>query len=443
MRRRVRVAIVGRPNVGKSTLFNRIAGGRRAIVHSSPGVTRDVQRVDTEWSGVTFELIDTGGLFSGVEDELVREVELRAMNEALGADVMIFVTDAQAGITPSDVEVADRIREAQKPTVVAVNKSEKARDRHTAAEFYELGFDEVYPISALHGEGVGDLLDEVVNGLPLGAPKRTDDDFRMALVGRPNVGKSSLVNALVGAEANIVDSRPGTTRDSLDLRIRWHGRVITLVDTAGIKRKSKTRDGLTSITALKSIDTITRADVVVLVLDASEDIANQDVKVASYAHKAGKGLLFCVNKWDLLDGKTDSTVPEFERKIRGEFAFAGYAPLLFVSALTHQRVNRILELAWDIKQTREKRIPTAEFNQFIGRATGEHPAPFYGGGTGKIYYGTQTDVSPPTFLLFVNKKAFFSRAYLRYLNNRLRKTYPFAGTVIRIKLNERRRPGEH
>jgi GTP-binding protein len=439
MKRAGRVAIVGRPNVGKSTLFNRIAGKRRAIVHPSSGVTRDVQRIEAEWAGVNFELIDTGGLFSGLDDELIQAVESRAMDEALSADVMILVTDAQTGITPSDIDVANQMREADATVLVAVNKCEKVVARQAAAEFFRLGFDRVHPISALHGEGVGDLLDEVVKGIPEGARPRAGDELRLALVGRPNVGKSSLVNALVGSDANIVDSRPGTTRDSVDLRIRWHSHEITLVDTAGIRRRSRSRDGLTSITALKSIDTISRADVVIVVLDASEEIANQDVKVASYAHKAGKGLLFCVNKWDLIEDKTDRTVPEFEQRIRRSFSFAAYAPVLFVSALTHQRVNRVLELTWEIAKARQERIATSELNRFVNDVVKRRAIPSHGGGQGKIYYATQVGVGPPTFVLFVNRRAFFDRSYLRYVNNQLRRYHPFVGTVVRIKLSERER----
>jgi GTP-binding protein len=428
--------------VGKSTLFNRITGKRRAIVHPQSGVTRDVQRIDAEWAGVRFELIDTGGLFSGLDDELIQAVEARALDEALGSDVMILVTDAQSGVAPSDIDVANQMREVDATVVVAVNKCEKLVLQHAAAEFFRLGFEQVYPISALHGQGVGDLLDEVVKGIPEGAAQRAGDELRLALVGRPNVGKSSLVNALVGSDANIVDSRPGTTRDSVDLRIRWHSHELTLVDTAGIRRRSRSRDGLTSITALKSIDTISRADIVVVLLDASQEIANQDVKVASYAHKAGKGLVFCVNKWDLIEDKTDRSVPEFERRIRRSFRFASYAPVLFVSALTHQRVNRVLEMAWKIGKTREERVGTSELNRFVDEVVKRRGVPPYGGGQGKIYYATQVSVGPPTFVLFVNRRAFFDRSYLRYVNNQLRRRYPYAGTVIRVKLTERERRGD-
>jgi GTP-binding protein len=422
-------------------LFNRITRTRRAIVHPAPGITRDVQRLETEWAGVPFELIDTGGLFSGLDDHLIQEVETRALNEALGADLMILVTDGEAGVTSGDIDVANRMRQVGVPIFVAVNKCEKAQRRDSAGEFYRFGFERVFAISALHGVGVGDLLDAVVKEMPPRESAAVTQDLKLAIVGRPNVGKSSLMNALVGSEAAIVDSRPGTTRDSVDVRIQWYAHGITLVDTAGIGRQSKSRDGLTSIVALKSIDTIERADVVAILLDASREFANQDVKVASYAHKAGKGLLFCVNKWDLVEGKGNHTVPEFERRIYETFSFATYAPVLFISALTRQRVNRVLELAWEIDQTRRARITTGELNRFIEDVKKARPTSLYGGGTGKIYYATQVSDAPPTFVLFVNKRAFFSRSYLRYVNNQLRRRYPFVGTVIRIKLSEKEKRG--
>ncbi|MFQ5510329.1 MAG: ribosome biogenesis GTPase Der [Candidatus Krumholzibacteriia bacterium] len=432
MKRPSRVAIVGRPNVGKSTLFNRITRKRRALVHPTPGVTRDVQRIETEWTGVAFELIDTGGLFSGIADELVHEVEKRAWQEALGSDVMIFVTDAETGITGPDIDVANRLREIEAPVFLVVNKSEK--NRHSEAEFFELGFERIHAISALHGQGVGDLLDEVVAELPRRGPSSNHEDVKLAIVGRPNVGKSSLINAMLGKETTIVDSRPGTTRDSVDVTMRWFSKQVTLVDTAGIRRQSRSKDGLTSLSALKSIDAISRADVVVMVVDASRDIANQDMKVTSYAHRAGKGLIFCVNKWDLVADKDNSTVPQFEKKVRRAFKFASYAPVLFTSAVTGQRVSRILEIVWRVKEARETRLPTSEVNRFLEEVIERNPPPSYGGGNGKIYYVTQVDVSPPTFSCFVNKRAYFGRAYVRFLNNRLRDRYSFEGTVIRIKL---------
>jgi len=432
-----RVAIVGRPNVGKSTLFNRITRRRKAIVHSDSGVTRDVQRLDAEWSGVFFELVDTGGLFSGIDDELIEAVEERALSEALQADAMIIVTDGLAGLTSADIDVANQIRKYDAPAFLAVNKVEKRETMHSDAEFYKLGFDSAYPISALNGHGVGDLLDAVTNVLPKRTATSSGDDMRLAVVGRPNVGKSSLVNSLFGSDANIVDDRPGTTRDSFDVTIRWHGRTIVLVDTAGIRKKSKTKDGLEAITALKSIEAINRSDVVLLVLDADRRVSNQDVKVTSYAHKAGKGIVIIVNKWDLVEDKSNSTVPEFEEKVRRELSFVNYAPIMFVSAKTHQRVSKVAPLAWQIRDARELRVPTSELNKYIEEVVARTPPPVHGSGNGKIYYITQVETAPPTFSLFVNKRAFFSRSYLRFLNNRLRDKYGFEGTGIRIKLVEK------
>jgi GTP-binding protein len=430
-----RVAIVGRPNVGKSTLFNRITGTRLALVHPAPGVTRDVQRCEAEWNGVAFEVIDTGGLFSGVYDPLHEDVEKRAMREALSADAIVFVADAVTGLTTADVEVASKLRGVTSPVFVTVNKVERKEARHAAAEFHRLGFDRVYPVSAMHGDGVGELLDDLVTCLPKRVATAPAEDLKLAVVGCPNVGKSSLVNRLVGSAAVIVDSKPGTTRDSIDVRVRWEGRSITLVDTAGIKRKSRTTDGLTALTALKSIDTISRADVVVLVLDASREISNQDVKVGSYAHKAAKGVMICVNKWDLVE-KDNHTASSFERALRRSFAFLSYAPVVFVSALSAQRVSRIFPLAWRIREERARRLTTSEVNRFFQELAASSPPPSHAGGNGKIYYATQIEVAPPTFALSVNKRDFFARSYVRFLNNRLRQRYGFEGTLIRLRLKE-------
>jgi GTP-binding protein len=421
--------------VGKSTLFNRIVGKRSALVHPQPGVTRDIQRAESEWNGVAFEIIDTGGLFSGVDDGLAQEVEKRALREAMNAEAMIFVTDAITGVTAGDEEVAEQLRSATAPVLLAVNKTEKQTSKHAAGEFHRLGFENVFAISALHGEGIGDLLDELVSHLPRRRATSPDRDLKLAVVGRPNVGKSSIVNRIVGNDANIVDSRPGTTRDCIDTVVRWQGRKVVLVDTAGIKRRSRTKDGLTALTALKSIDAISRAEVVVMVLDASREVAMQDVKVASYAHKAAKGIMFCVNKWDLLD-KDNTTAPQFEKKVRRSFAFLKYAPILFTSALEGQRIQKIFPLAWRIKESREKRISTSEVNKFIEETVARTPPPSHGGGNGRIYYATQAEIAPPTFHLSVNKRAFFGRSYLRFLNNRLRDRYGFEGTLIRLRLKE-------
>jgi GTPase len=430
-----RVAIVGRPNVGKSTLFNRITRTRTALVHPTPGVTRDVQRGVADWNGISFEVIDTGGLFSGVEDPLFQEVEKRALREALSADVVILVTDATSGLTTADAEVAGEFRATGSTVLVAVNKSEGREARHADAEFFRLGFDAVFPVSAIHGDGVGDLLDDLVERLPKRQSAPVEDDFKLAFVGCPNVGKSSLVNRVVGSDANIVDSRPGTTRDSIDVRVRWEGRSIVLVDTAGIKRKARTTDGLSALSALKSIDAISRADVVALVLDASRPVSNQDVKVGSYAHKAAKGVMILANKWDLV-AKETQTASDYEKTMRDSLSFLAYAPIIFVSALEGQRMSRIFPTAWRIKEARDKRLATSEVNEFFQELAEKNPPPSYAGGNGRIYYATQIEVAPPTFALSVNKRAFFSRSYLRFLNNRLRERFGFEGTLLRLRLKE-------
>jgi GTP-binding protein len=430
-----RVAIVGRPNVGKSTLFNRITRTRTALVHPTSGVTRDVQRGSADWNGISFEVIDTGGLFSGVEDPLFHEVEKRALREALSADVVILVTDATSGLTTADAEVAGEFRATGSTVLVAVNKSEGREARHADAEFFRLGFDTVFPVSAIHGDGIGDLLDDLVERLPKRQSAPVEDDFKLAVVGCPNVGKSSLINRMVGSEANIVDSRPGTTRDSIDVRVRWEGRSIVLVDTAGIKRKARTTDGLSALSALKSIDAISRADVVALVLDASRPVSNQDVKVGSYAHKAARGVMILANKWDLV-AKETQTASEYEKTIRESLSFLVYAPVIFVSALEGQRVSRIFPTAWRIKEARNKRLATSVVNEFFQELADKNPPPSYAGGNGRIYYATQIEVAPPTFSLSVNKRAFFGRSYLRFLNNRLRERFGFEGTLLRLRLKE-------
>ncbi len=431
------VAIIGRPNVGKSTLFNRITQRRRAIVHESPGVTRDIQKGAAEWNGVHFDLIDTGGLFSGIDDSLIGQVEARAIAEAEQADAIIFVVDGNSGPVPGDDDVARRVREMKLPVIVAVNKSEKLETRQAVADFYRLGFQNVHGVSALHGEGTGDMLDELVAMLPTFDPAGAREDLRLAVIGVPNVGKSSLINALVGEDANIVDSRPGTTRDSIDITLSWHGRRVTLVDTAGIKRKARTPKGVETLSAIKSLESIERCDVAVFMLDASRKITTQDVKVGSYPHRAGRGVLACFNKWDLVE-KEDKTYREMEKDFRHRFGFLAYAPILFISVEDRQRLNKIIETAWHIKEQREQRVATADFNRFLEALVSRNPPPFHGGGSAKIYYGTQVEIEPPTFALFVNKGKYFGRNYLRFLNNQLRRAFPFDGTLIRINLIEKK-----
>jgi len=432
------VAIVGRPNVGKSTLFNRLTRGRKALVHATAGVTRDVQRGVVEWTGHSFELIDTGGLFSGIDDPLVDQVEARALKEAERADVLLFVVDAEAGLIPTDFDVAQKLRATHLPVLLVANKAERQVAKDIAAEFHRLGFETYYEVSALHGERTGDLLDEVVKLLPRATSRDLSSDLRLAICGVPNVGKSSLVNAIVGEEANIVDSRPGTTRDSIDVSLQWRKRRITLVDTAGIRRKARTSADLDILSTLKSLEAIERCDVAIVMLDATREVNNQDIKVASYPHNAARGVVVCFNKWDAVPTKGDKTYVEMEREFRRKCGFLDYAPVLFISALSKQRVDKVLETAWRIKEEREKRIPTAELNRVITKITAKNPPPFVAGGNGKIFYATQVDVAPPTITLFVNRANHFNRYYLRFLNNQLREAFGFEGSLIRIEMAERR-----
>jgi GTP-binding protein len=437
MKRAGVVAIVGRPNVGKSTLFNRLTMARRAIVHATPGVTRDVQRGVAEWTGRSFELIDTGGLFSGIDDPLVGQVEARALREARDADAILLVVDGQSGLIPADFDVAAQVRASGVPALLVVNKAEGPAAGGGAGEFLRLGFETCYEVSAMHGDGTGDLLDDIVKLLPRSAARDLHPDLRLAIAGVPNVGKSSLVNAIVGTEAAIVDSRPGTTRDAIDVSLAWRKRRVTLVDTAGIKRKARTSEDLEVLSTLKSLESIERCDVAVVMLDASRPISNQDIKVASYPHNAARGVVVCFNKWDVV-AKADRTYAEIEREFRRRCAFLNYAPVLFISAKENQRVGKVLETAWRIKEERERRIPTAELNRFLAEVVARNPPPFHAGGNGKILYATQVDVAPPTFTLFVNRAIHFGRYYLRFLNNRLRERFGFEGTLIRIELAERR-----
>ena len=438
MKRVPTVAIMGRPNVGKSTLFNRVTEARRALVHKTPGVTRDAQRGTTEWNGVPFELVDTGGLFSGIDDPLVAQVEERAMREAALAEVVLLVVDGEAGLTPADADVAKRARDTSLPVLLVVNKTERQTSRLGAGEFHKLGFDNLYEISALHGEGIGDLLDDVVKLLPRASASDLHADLRLAIVGVPNVGKSSLVNAIVGSDANIVDARPGTTRDAIDSSIMWQKKKVTLVDTAGIKRKARTTEDLDVLSTMKSLESIERCDVALVMLDATREITNQDVKVASYPHRAGKGVVVCFNKWDAVTKKGDKTSVERERDFRKKCGFLNYAPIIFISAKTHQRVNVVLETAWRVREECHRRVPTSDLNRFLTRMTQKTPPPFHAGGNGKIFYGTQVDEAPPTFNLFVNRVAHFGRYYLRQLSNQVREEYGFEGTTIRIELAQRR-----
>jgi GTPase len=443
------VALVGRPNVGKSTLFNRLAGERLAIVDDVPGTTRDRLVAETEWNDFIFNIIDTGGidpthggktpLSVGSADfiEEIREQALMAVNEA---DAVLFITDGSAGITPPDREVAGILRRYQKkgeddqrwpPIFVVVNKCENEKLRANAAEFFELGLGDPYPVSAIHGTGTGDLLDAVVASFPAKEEAEEDDTVKIAIVGKPNAGKSSLLNKLVGQERAIVSPIAGTTRDAVDTRIDVNGLAVTLIDTAGIRRRGKIEQGVEKFSVLRSFKAIERADVALLIVDAEAGITAQDTHIAGFILEAWKSTVVLVNKWDAIE-KDSFTMEQYTQHVRQELNFMDYVPLIFISAKTGQRVEQVLPMALRVQEERLARITTAMLNRVLRDAQDAHPAPSHAGHQLKIYYGSQVRVDPPTFVLHVNDEKLFHFSYMRYLENQFRETYGFLGTPIKI-----------
>ncbi len=448
------VALVGRPNVGKSTLFNRIVGQRLAVVHDRPGTTRDRQQADAEWRGVAFTLVDTGGIealddvFKGLaaplaEDsaQFLREIRAQAELAISAADVIVHVVDVTAGITPADQEVADILRRCGKPVVIAANKSDNSELRALAPEFYALGIGEVYPISALHGSGTGDLLDAVVDLLPRKPPESEEEDtsLKIAIVGRPNVGKSSLLNRLLGEERAIVSPVPGTTRDAIDTRLTYYGEPITLIDTAGIRRRGRIDPTVERWSVLRALRAIKRADVVLLLIDATEGVTAQDTHIGGYVLDELKSVIILVNKWDAVP-KDAHTINVYTEQVREAFKFLPYAPLLFISALEGQRVHKIIPLAQQVWRERFYRLPTSEVNRIVQEAVAQQAPPIKAGKRLKIRYASQVAVNPPKFLFHVNDPDLVHFSYERYLENRIREAYPFTGTPI--LMNFRRSSGE-
>ncbi len=498
------VAIVGRPNVGKSTLFNRILGSRTAIVEDRARTTRDRLYGDAEWNDRRFVVVDTGGLERSPDDPIEAKVQEQARLAIREADVILFVVDAAAGLTPADQEAADLLRSATSPLLVAVNKADNEKRELEGAEFYALGWDETYQISASHGRGVADLLDAIVWALPpeseeeiarkqrereadawarevasgrlqphvVGEDDEPDEDDEaeeaedaagraagsvearwdaqiaaeadvaeaaIAFVGRPNVGKSSLLNALLGEERTIVSEVPGTTRDTIDTRLRWGRSEIVLIDTAGIRRRGKVAAGPAAerYSTLRSLRAISRADVAVLVIDAVEGLTAQDAHVAGYVGEEGKGLVVAVNKWDLVEDKTDRTFDQYVQWIRNEVPFLDFAPVISISARTGQRVSRVLETAVDIWGERRKRISTGELNRLVAAASDRQVPPMVKGRRPKIFYATQAAVAPPTFVFFASDAGAIHFSYRRYLENRLREAFGFDGTPIRLVFRDR------
>lgn len=433
------VAIVGRPNVGKSALFNRITGRRIAIVEGEPGVTRDRIHADASWIGRSFTLVDTGGLDFGKDAETFVQLARAQASVAVDeADVLLFVVDARSGLVPADRDVADVLRRSRKPVVLAVNKVDHPSVEEGLGEFYALGLGEPIAVSAEHGRAVGDLLDAVVGHFPEAESVDDDsDEIRMAIVGRPNVGKSSLVNFLLGEERSIVSDVPGTTRDAIDTQLERDGERFTLIDTAGIRRKSRIDEAVEHYSVLRALRAVDRSDVCVLMLNGTELATDQDKRIGGYAHEAGKAIILVVNKWDLVD-KDEKTMNAFEETIRREMGFLQYAPILFVSAKTGQRVHRLLELAVFVANQHALRIPTGRFNEVIHDALIRRPPPSDKGVRLKVLYGTQTGVKPPTFVLFVNDPKLMRYSYHRYLENQLREHFGFIGTPIVMRLRRRK-----
>ena len=449
------VALVGRPNVGKSTLFNRIVGERMAIVDDTPGTTRDRLFGEAEWNGRIFHVVDTGGIdpthggktpLSVGSADFINEIRQQAKVAIEEADAILFINDGETGVTTPDLEVADILRRSQKkredgtfwpPIFVVANKTESKGRRDEVAQFYELGLGEPYAVSAVHGTGTGDLLDALVEAFPPQKTEEEDDSVKIAIVGKPNAGKSSLLNRLVGEERAIVSPIPGTTRDATDTMIQFNDLPITLIDTAGIRKRGKIEPGVEQFSVLRSFKAIERADVALLLIDATTGITSQDAHIAGFILDEWKSTVVIVNKWDLVE-KDAFTMEEYTRKIRADLNFMDYVPLLFISAKTGQRVDQVLPMALRVQEERLARLTTSKINEVIHKAQDAHPHPSHAGRQLKMFYGTQVRSDPPTFMIYVNDPKLMHFTYLRYLENQIRAEYGFLGTPIRIVTKGRR-----
>ncbi|MFQ5570843.1 MAG: ribosome biogenesis GTPase Der [Rhodothermales bacterium] len=436
------VAIVGRPNVGKSTLFNRFTESRQAIVHDEPGVTRDRVYGEVDWNGHTFSLVDTGGFVPRSAerfDEAIREQVHIALDEA---DVVLLIVDVTTGVTDLDEEIAALLRKADRPVLVLANKADNEQRRWETGLFYQLGLGEVYPVSGTNGMGTGDLLDAVVEALPPEtAAQERDERLRIAVIGRPNVGKSLLTNALLGEERSIVTDVSGTTRDAIDSVVRYHGQEIVLVDTAGLRKRTKVTENVEFYSTLRTERAIRDCDIAVLLLDATQGLEAQDIKVLKAAEELHKGLIIVVNKWDLVEKETN-TARDYQRDIRERLHTLDYVPVLFISALTRQRVSKLLDTALEVARQRSRRIPTSELNEAMQAAIARYHPPTYRGQFVKIKYVTQVRTTPPVFAFFCNHPKGIKESYRRYLENRLRDAFGFEGVPLTLIFKAKSKPDD-
>ena len=439
MNRKPVVAIVGRPNVGKSTFVNRLVGARNSIVDDAPGVTRDRIYFDVDWQGKIFTVIDTGGIIPGDDDDIMNSIFSQAQLACEEADKIIFIVDGKDGINPVDYDIANILRRSSKPVYLAVNKCDNPESMAMTSDFYSLSVGEPIAISALHGSGgVGDLLEILTEDFEILDNEENDNRIRIAIVGRPNAGKSSIVNALLDKKRVIVSDISGTTRDSIDSHIKYNETDFTIVDTAGIRKKSKVDYGVEKFAVDRAIRSIRDCDVALLVIDAKEGISDQDKRISSIITESGKGIIVAINKWDLIEDKKANTINKFSEKLENDIPFLSYAPKIFISAVTKQRLNQIFEEALTVYQEGSKRISTGLLNKVINEAYALNPPTSFKGKRLKIYYTTQVTSQPPTFVFFVNNEELLKDNYKRYLENKLREAFGFFGNPIRLSARERK-----
>ena len=430
------VAVVGRPNVGKSTFFNKVVGRRVSIVEDTPGVTRDRIYAEAEWCGIHFALIDTGGIEPDSKDVILSQMREQAEMAIDTSDVILFMVDGKEGLTAADREVGEMLMKTGKKVILAVNKIDRPDLPDDFYDFYELGLGEPIPISSANMLNLGDLLDEIISSFPEGAGTEEDDSIKIAMIGKPNVGKSSLINKILGENRVIVSPIAGTTRDSIDTPFEFDGDQYTLIDTAGIRRKSKVNEDIEKFSVIRAVAAIERCDVCMLMIDAQEGVTEQDKKIAGIAHEAGKGIIILVNKWDLVEKETN-TMKKFREDIDAELGFMSYAPSLFISALTGQRVNQVMGLAKVVAENRAIRVPTGQLNTIITDATMMKQPPSDKGKRLKIYYVTQVGVKPPLFSFKINSRPLMHFSYSRYLENQIRKAFGFEGTSLKFVFREK------